>query len=611
MSGEPAMSEKQVKPEREGGWVVWLVVVVLLALAAGGYAGSKYYVGDKVPRGVEISGVDVGGLARADALAALEREFADRADQPIEVTVEGRSEQLRPAEIGLEIDYEATLDAAGARPGWTPARQWEFYAGGPDVDAVVAFDEDLLDTKLAALSEGLGTPPKDGEVRFRNNGRIRTVEPEDGRAIEPAAAREALGAAYLSGEGSAELNVVATTPEIDAGDVSAAVTELAEPAVAAPVTFGFGDAEVKFGKRKIARSLRMVPEDGELVLQVRRQRLLRLMADATTDGEPVDATVELVGGEPQVVPAKPGVSYDPDDVVATFLRLVQASGAARTGSIEAQVTEAEFSTEDAEALGIVEKVSEFTTYYPHSDYRNVNIGRAAELTDGTVLKPGEIFSMNDIVGERTAENGFTQGYIISNGILKQDYGGGVSQLATTLFNAMYFAGLEDVEHKPHSFYISRYPVGRESTIAWGSFDFRFRNDTEYGVLVHSYINPSTPTSQGSVTVEMYSTKVWDITSANSDRYAYTSPSTRYIQDPGCEPHEGWSGFQIDVTRTFREHGEDEVHHTETFHTVYQPSDHVVCGPTPGQDDENDENDENGGGNGGNGGGGGQNGTGEN
>ena len=102
--------------------------------------------------------------------------------------------------------------------------------------------------------------------------------------------------------------------------------------------------------------------------------------------------------------------------------------------------EADFTTEDARALGIKQQVSTFTTYYPYAEYRNINIGRAAELIDGTVLKPGETFSLNDTVGERTAENGFTIGFIISNGIFKEDLGGGVSQMATTTFNAMFFAG---------------------------------------------------------------------------------------------------------------------------------------------------------------------------
>ena len=144
---------------------------------------------------------------------------------------------------------------------------------------------------------------------------------------------------------------------------------------------------------------------------------------------------------------------------------------------------ADFRTADARTLRIREQVSAFTTYFPYADYRNTNIGRAAELVDGTILKPGETFSLNDTVGERTRANGFTEGFIIEDGVFKEDLGGGVSQMATTTFNAMFFAGLEDVEHKTHSFYIDRYPVGREATVAWGSVDLRFRNDTPYGVLI--------------------------------------------------------------------------------------------------------------------------------
>src|SRR5690606_29363074 len=121
------------------------------------------------------------------------------------------------------------------------------------------------------------------------------------------------------------------------------------------------------------------------------------------------------------------------------------------------------------------------------------------------------FSLNETVGERTAANGFTEGYIISDGIFRKDLGGGVSQIATTTFNAMFFAGLEDVEHKPHSVYIDRYPVGREATVAWPSVDLKFKNTTPYGVLVKASVEKSAPGGEGSATVSMFSTKRWDIT----------------------------------------------------------------------------------------------------
>ena len=115
-----------------------------------------------------------------------------------------------------------------------------------------------------------------------------------------------------------------------------------------------------------------------------------------------------------------------------------------------------------------EKVSDFVTYFPYAEYRNINQGRAAELIDGTLVRPGETFSFNGTVGERTEENGFTTGFIISNGVFAEELGGGVSQVVTTTYNAAFFAGMDDVTHTPHSFYIDRYPLGREATVAWPS-----------------------------------------------------------------------------------------------------------------------------------------------
>ena len=141
---------------------------------------------------------------------------------------------------------------------------------------------------------------------------------------------------------------------------------------------------------------------------------------------------------------------------------------------------------------------------------------------------------------------------------------------------MLFAGLEDIEHKPHSFYIDRYPVGREATVAWGAVDLRFRNDTPYGVLITAHVTPSTVSSQGVVTVSMWSTKYWDVSTSTSDRYNYTEPATRTLRTPDCYPNEGYGGFDVDVTRVVRRDG--EVVKDENFHTTYIPSDTVICKP---------------------------------
>jgi vancomycin resistance protein YoaR len=267
-------------------------------------------------------------------------------------------------------------------------------------------------------------------------------------------------------------------------------------------------------------------------------------------------------------------------LAAAVLPALSRSAADRAVTVPLGTSQPAVTTGQARQLGVVERVSTFTTYYP-SDFapRLQNIHRAADLMDGTLVLPGKVFSLNRTVGERTKERGFAAGYIIDNGKLEVDYGGGVSQLATTTFNAAYFAGLGIVEHHPHSFYISRYPEGREATVAWGFKDLRFRNDSGHGVLV------TTSYTSSSVTVTIYGTKRYRIESVKGPRYDVKP--YRVVYDPrpegttpgSCVASGGVPGFRVVVTRQFFEDGSKV--REERFRTSYDPENEVRCG-TSGQ-----------------------------
>ena len=563
--------------EKEGGKVVLLMLAGLVLLAGAAYGALYLAAGDKVPRGTTVAGVDIGGRTPADAEAALRTGLGDRVDRPITVAADGERSTIDPGEAGLSVDYSASVADAGGGRSWSPGRLWDYWTGGDDLDPVVAVDDAAFAATVDRLAEDVGTPPVDGDVRFRD-GKVAVTDPATGEEIHPEAARLAITTGYTAEDATdVELELRPADPEVDAADLQEALESFANPAMSGPVTLVFGDSPVRLDPVDFGRVLAMRPEGGELVPDLDEQGLTRLVDRGISDhGAPVDATVVLADGHPEVVPAKPGVTYEPADVSDAFLELVTRESGEREMKVPSTVAEPDFTTADARALKIREQVSTFTTYYPYAEYRNINIGRAAELIDGTVLEPGDVFSLNDVVGERTRENGFTEGFIISDGIFKEDLGGGVSQMATTTFNAMFFAGLKDIEHKPHSFYIDRYPVGREATVAWGAVDLRFQNDTPYGVLVHATVTPATSSTQGVVTVSMWSTKYWDISTTTSERYNYREPKTRTLTTPDCYPNTGYAGFDVDVTRTFRRHGEDAVDHTEKFHTAYTPSDTVIC-----------------------------------
>ena len=565
------------KRERPGGRLVVGIVLGLALLVGGGYAAAYYAAGDKVPRGTTIEGISVGGKTPADAAAALQDALSARDSAKISVAVGKKTAELVPARSGLSVDYAASVAEAGGGRTWNPSRLWDYYTGGDDLDAVVDIDQSRLDAALAEAAAPAESAPRDGAVDL-SKGRVQETKARVGQSVDTAAAREAVIAAYLSEpKDTATLPLIDVAPEIDDKDVRTAVDGFANPALSGPVTLMFDKSPIKLTPRQFAPALSLEPVDGRLEARVDQAELTTLVESATSNaGAPLDATVAIVDGKPKVIPAKPGVTFEPDAVAATFLDLVTRPEGDRVVEVEAVVDQADFTTKDARALKIREQVSSFSTFFPYAEYRNINIGRAAELVNGTVLKPGEIFSMNDIVGERTRENGFTEGFIISDGIFKEDLGGGVSQLATTLFNGMFFAGLKDIEHKPHSLYIDRYPVGREATVAFGALDMRFENDTPYGVLVQASVAPASPGGQGELNVSMYSTKIWDITTDESPRRNFTEPGSRTLKTPGCTPNTGYGGFTIDVFRYFRKAGQSVLERTEKFTTVYKPSDTVIC-----------------------------------
>ena len=188
-----------------------------------------------------------------------------------------------------------------------------------------------------------------------------------------------------------------------------------------------------------------------------------------------------------------------------------------------------------------------------------------------MLKPGETFSLNGVVGERTRANGFTEGFIIKGGKFKKELGGGVSQSATTTYNAMFFAGLKDIQHQPHTLYIDRYPPGREATVAWPSLDLKFQNDTKYGVLVQAYLVKAGPGRRGSITVKMWSTKTYDkVTSTTPVKSNFTTGTRHRGRVGRVRADDPVPGFDADYQRLFYRDG--KVVKRENFHWRYAPTD---------------------------------------
>ena len=563
--------------------VLWWLGGLLLLVLVGLYAVGWYLTNSRVAAGTTVDRVEIGGMTPEEARdeiasAHLTDDFGD-----IRLIYGRKSFTVSSAGIGLAVDPQETVAAAQvAGTSWSPLAMAESLAGrhGSDVAPVLTLDRQSLRSAIADISARLEMEAVEPGVTFSTAGTPRVTEPRPGLTVDERATTRAVLDA-LPPVRPVRIVATETQPAVTSAEVDAALGDLgAAPLLPLPLQL---DRQTKtLPVSDFARALTLEVQDGELVPLVDSNKLSKGVAKLAeqVDVAPVNARVKLRGGRPAVIPAVPGVRLDEQELARSIASALTESGGERFVKVASRIARPAFTTRDARDLGTKEVVSDFVTYFPYAEYRNVNQGRAAELISGTVLKPEELFSFNDTVGERTRANGFVKGFIISNGVFAEDLGGGVSQVVTTTYNAAFFAGLEDVEHTPHSFYIDRYPEGREATVAWPTVDLKFRNNTPYGVLIEAWVVPSTPQSQGEMHVRMWSTKYWDIEAGVSERRKFTRPEVRYDPSDACVATTGYGGFTVDVYRYFREPGSKKVVNTETDRVAYTPADTVICSEPP-------------------------------
>jgi len=429
---------------------------------------------------------------------------------------------------------------------------------------------DRVRAALQPLAGRVARKVREGSVRFRGVSAI-AMHPQAGRALDVDGSVAAIRDGYLRAS-RIDVPVVTTDAKTDAADVEGAM-RAAVAAVAAPITVDVSGQPLLVRPADLARGLSYLPADGALSAHVEGPRVVDAMGARLEAVEqlPRDATFDVTSGKPVLVPGRDGRLVDADELAKALVGVL-ADAAPRRTSVSLVVTPPRVTTARAAGLGIREVIGTFTTYHPCCAPRVTNIHTIADILNGHVVLPGETFSLNGVVGRRDTERGFVLAPQILRGQFVKDVGGGVSQFATTLFNAVFFSGLRDVQHTPHSYYISRYPPGRESTVSYPQPDFRFADDAPSGVLI------TTSYTGTSITVTFWGTKRFDVTSESGPRTRVRPFGTEYVDRPDCTRSVGAEGFDIVVTRVFSVGG--RVVRRQPFKTRYLPEPHFICGPPP-------------------------------
>lgn len=561
----------------------WVVAVVVLVLLVGGYAAAAWYFADRTPRGATVAGVDIGGLPSAEAVQRLTDGLSDVATEPVPVTLGDSETTLDPVAAGLELDPAATVEEITGL-SFDPRSLIAHLFGMEQHEPVVHVDEEALRAEVERVAETLDREPVDGAIELVD-GAAEVTEPVAGTAVDVPAATDLLRQEWLTGERPVALPGTEVPPAISAEAVQAALTQVAEPLTRSPVAVNVDGRLIELTPEHLTSVSTLEPREGALELEMDGEALAALVLELDPDVRTAarDARIVIRDGEPTIVPGATGMDLDEEVLVAEVARAA-TSADDRTAQATLREVDPEFTVADAEALGVTEVVSEFSTPFHNDPQRTRNLITGAEKISNTLVKPGETFSLIEALGPITAERGFVSSGVVVNGLESSGMGGGLSQVSTTVFNAAYFAGMDLVEFQPHSHHYPRYPEGREATMFTPHVDLKWTNTTPYGALVQAWV------SGGRFHVRLWGTKHFEVSSHTSDRFNFTQPTTVYNTSPSCVPNSSPErGFTVTNTRVVSLDGEEVKR--ESWTTRYIPWDRVVCGSPPSASSSGDDADE--------------------
>ncbi|TKK88633.1 hypothetical protein FDA94_13255 [Herbidospora galbida] len=548
------------------------VVAGLLVLL---YAVPAFVMAGNVYPGTTVLGVDVGGMNARQATDRLTTGLVSAATNAIVVRDGAKSERISPERSGLSIDIPATVRALPM--GFpSPADIWRAMTGGREVTPVVRVDSarlgEVVSTQVARAME---RPMVEGDVTF-DGLRPEPVYPKEGTALDVPRVVEAVRAAYLNPDIIVDVKPVEAGPRATRDGVNRAVA-WARRAVAAPVTLTYGGVSLELAPVDIAAALSFEPgETGGLEARFDAAVATRGMRFVPEGEAPRDATFVIADGRPKLVPGRPGIGIDTSKLGAQIIAILSRQSG-RAVTVPMTLLQPDMDDKEAAAIGIKDELVRVDMSYSCCQPRVTNIKETARRVNGTIVRPGETFSLNQATGLREGRPGYAGPAepVSIRGEQGRDVPG-VSVAGTVLYNAALRSGLEIVEAVPHESFLPPYPAGVEVAVSYPGPDLVWRNDTDYGVLIQATATDTV------MTVSLWGTKTYEVTISQSDRTRFTSNLPVQGPEVGCVPSAGAAGFTIVTTRE-RVRLDGTVETPESWKTVYKPRAETVCpeAGTPG------------------------------
>ena len=548
---------------RIGEFIGQLILTGVAIILLGCYVWSITVV----PPNTKLFGYDIGSKLSPNVYEQINIAIKDKVNDPINFQTPQGTFTVTPEQIGLELDLPATVK--GIRKNIFIFLKSAVFS--TEIKPIINLDDNTFKNALAKVKLENTKNPINATLATQG-GKVVTTEAVSGTEIDWEKTKKSLRESWLYEGRKAEVVIAYIPPAVSNEDVNKVRSNLADLAVASPITLKIGQRSVEISPEVIGTALKFVPNKEKLESKFDENVIIseisRQIPNIQTTAS--DAKFDFIGEKVVVVPAQEGIKFKPGQLDAALSPAFRQKDN-RVVNLDSAVIKPLISTESLDALGIKEQLSTFRQDFEYLPYRETNVGQAARYMDGKILKPGEIYSMNETIKERTTKNGYVKGiYIGEGGRFDFGLGGGVSIITSATWTAAFYAGLERIEQRAHSVHISRYAPGLEATVSWPKLDLKFRNNTKNNVLIKAI-----PARDG-ITISMYGTKEYDkITAKFGEPYNLNNNiDTVNSYDPNCLSQDPAPGFKIVVTRQFWKN--NSIVQTEDFTTSYKPSDHVIC-----------------------------------
>ena len=570
-----------VAPARRRRLLLALGAAVLLVLVWG---AAAFATTQHIFAGSTVSGVAVGNMSPAQAESTVAGAINAQLGQPVTLVVGNATDTLVPAESGVSVDARASIERL---TGFTlnPLTLIGRLRGA-DVDAVTRVDARSLTTALDARLDVLAVGASDAGVTL--NGTTPVLIPGSiGTGLDVDSAVTTLSENWPLGRETIELPDGEARPAITDEEAQTLIDKVLTPLLSGDFTITVEGTDaaarawrptVVLTPEQLAELVRIGTADGDITASLDPQGLREtvLAAMGPEIESPVqDATWTIEGradAKPVYVEAHGGTVVDADALAANVLTAATQDGGAGERRIALpMIDQAPAVTTPAADWGMNQVIGEYSTpYYPDAA-RTQNLVAGTAAINGTVVMPGGEFSLTEALGPIDEKHGFASAGVVTNGQHTDAMGGGLSQVATTVFNAGFEAGMDDVEHTPHNYWFTRYPAGREATLWTGNLDVKFGNSTPTAVMVQAWA------VDGEVHVRLWGTPYYQVSIDNGTPHNYRAYQTQRQSGGNCVPYGGGAqGFDITVTRS-RTKPDGQKLPDDVLSTSYDSDNPVVCG----------------------------------